>query len=483
MEKLLEVDVETLQSGVFPDLDEVVSPFWRDARNVIPHDAGLQPYPGCKAILNIDLPEVTCIAQAHVGVERRLYFTSFTYAWVLKLTDSQMEAEVFSVPFENIFFNCLDHSVHNIEIWGSWAIINSGHGRPVVWRNDGQHFDANDRLPTPFKWAKVLKRFGPTLIAMNTAERKIGDLTEGGHNWIEWCHDDDVFQWEPTAENTAGNLTLRDLDGPINCACPIGDNLAIYSNETMGLLSRVGAGFVFGAKEVLRGIGAWGPRAVCEFNGKNYGFGPQGLFMTDGVGFEHIEHNKVEHWIEDRIDKVRAKDWAYCWNNLDLHLFEFRFPDKYFNWYGVLYDPATRQFWPTDLPLHYAIPHASFSYPIGAIRSGIFRLNKGSRWINNSQMSGYLQSKPLGGVERGRAKQVDMVEILGERGELNFEATALFGGPDAPGELMLSAPAVRENWLNFESDYASFRLSWDSTDDPFQISALPVWGQLTGRRA
>ena len=131
---------------------------------------------------------------------------------------------------------------------------------------------------------KIFKRQGPHMLAFNYQEGGIDFPTT-----FSWCSADDLDDWDGTATNTAGNLQIREATGEIRCVAQLGNNLAVYTQNQMFVVSYVGLPNIFGYKPALDGVvGAVSPHSVVAVGRMNYGLSRDGFFVTDGASSKMI---------------------------------------------------------------------------------------------------------------------------------------------------------------------------------------------------
>jgi hypothetical protein len=188
-----------------------------------------------------------------------------------------------------------------------------------------------------FTRARILLKHGPHIVALNT---------DNGQNIFEWCNEDLPEDWSITATNSAGNLNIRDMDGPITAAINFGNQIAIFGKNQMFLSQNTGAPFYFNYNMVATGIGCIGTRGVIEVNRRLYGFSKTGVWMSDGVGFEYIDTPKVREYIQENADLSQLSK-VFVSYNAALETVEFHFPTS-----------ATKE---NTFALTYRIPNQSWS--------------------------------------------------------------------------------------------------------------------------
>ena len=136
----------------------------------------------------------------------------------------------------------------------------------------------------PFTRVKTVAKFGPHILAVNYDR----DGLELPYD-VAWCSEDNPDNWVASATNSAGSFTIREANTPLTCVRPLGENLAVYSEDQMFIVSYTGNPFYFGYQLAMSsGVGAVSPHAVVSVERKNYGLSRRGFFVTDGNSVETI---------------------------------------------------------------------------------------------------------------------------------------------------------------------------------------------------
>ena len=130
----------------------------------------------------------------------------------------------------------------------------------------------------------IFKRQGPHMLAFNYKDANGENPTK-----FSWCSADDLDDWVASATNTAGSLLIREATGEIMCVAQLGNNLAVYTQNQMFIVSYVGLPNIFGYKPALdSGVGAVSPGSVVSVGRMNYGLSRDGFFVTDGASVKMI---------------------------------------------------------------------------------------------------------------------------------------------------------------------------------------------------
>ena len=94
--------------------------------------------------------------------------------------------------------------------------------------------------------------------------------------FISWCDQENITQWEPLAENTAGSLRLSAGSSIIGAARARQETL-VWTDTALYSMTFVGQPFTFGVNLVNEGVGLVGPNAQVNT--------PKGVFWMDKKGF------------------------------------------------------------------------------------------------------------------------------------------------------------------------------------------------------
>ncbi|HYH17885.1 MAG TPA: hypothetical protein VD995_04645 [Azospirillum sp.] len=278
------------ESGLFKGVHPLDTPLWRDGQNVLFRDGGPEKIPGWASVLTSAAAGVIRgmdALQDEAAVQRLFYGDqSKLYQWA-----AGVESEVGSgfTGYED------EASTHPASSWsftrfGNWMLASNGKDVPQIWKATGS-FTALGGVT--FTTAEILLRRGPHILAFNTSN---------GASWYEWSDEDNPETWTPESTNAAGNQPIRDMDGDIKAAVLFGEQIAVLGKNQLFLVQYTGAPFYFPYRPALEGIGAVGKMAVVAANRILYGFGPNGIWQTDGVQFQYIDTLALRQYIKDTAD-------------------------------------------------------------------------------------------------------------------------------------------------------------------------------------
>lgn len=386
------LDMQAFISGVMPGMSPTDTLLWADGENVVFQDNVVSRAPGWRPC-GISEGPIRRIAQAYGGVSgaQRIYFATDVE---LRCWQEGMGVVVLQTGLQS------SQNWHLVP-YGNWLIASNGKDRLQRWAGSFGA-KAGPINTTPFVWAKILKLYGPHLVAMNT------DL---GRNQIFWCHEDDVETWESTSTNSAGELVIRDLESEIVAAEPLGEDIAMYSKDGMSLLSYLGMPYIFGARKLLDSIGAASPTSVVSVGRQNLGLGLQGFWITDGGLYEYID-TPVRELVRRYLDWERVRQVvAYHdeWQQQVIWFYpQVDVPGE--NSAGLGFNYKTGAWSRYNFGRTAADPRRVFDYPLTGDSSGVYYQGLGLG-AGALPIGGWIQTKPLDMGAPERYKRVQQLRL------------------------------------------------------------------------
>ena len=288
-------------AGLHPNLAIDRPPLWRDGRNVSFKDLALQPIPGQTLIfdkLSAETPrgaiELSISGQPNLfwGTQTKLYrgvwktpsptdVSGAAYTGILDATDSQPA------------------TVWSFAEWGDLVFATNGVDAPQVWDlASPSAFAEWQELPAAaslyFGTAEIVLAYGAFIVVYNTGQ---------GIEYASWSAFNSPFAFFPLAANEAGSLIFRDLGSEIRCVRRLGRVHAVYGTNQMRVLQFIGAPNFFGQEHLQDGIGAVSKNAVVSVLGVHYGFGPQGIWVTDGNTYQYIDDPSIRDFVFRNINR------------------------------------------------------------------------------------------------------------------------------------------------------------------------------------
>lgn len=359
---LLEVpnrEFPSLATGISPSIAPQDSGFWREGLNVIFRDHGVQRAAGWEARTAAG-SVVVQLAQSVSGTSKIMWLGEKNGIVETSISPGTFPG-IASTPADQV---TSDGTNLDFAVWGSWLLIaglSETDGQGIKIRNafpdtevggrlepqtffpkgpmkeheddteNIQDADGND-IDFPeygFHTAKLIRVLGAYAIAMNL---------DTGVNRIAWCKDGDPMQWDGrSAETTAGDLILREFNGEIIAAEPLGNGLLVLGGDKAGLLYPTNSVFVFGFQHRINGIGAVSKDAVVSLGNRCYGCSQQGIWVSDGTEYRYIDEPAMRWEIQHRVDWSRGSE-VIAFHDEDSRQVIWYLPDQDGSSFGVGFD-------------------------------------------------------------------------------------------------------------------------------------------------
>ena len=302
-------------SGLAPSMNAADAPMWIDGINVMARDSGMEKIPGNTILATGPAGGINDHCRGaeslinDAGVQH-LFFgdTDELYNYT---TSGGCISVKSGLSGADDAVGTVDALYHSFSRYGNWMLQTNGLDAAQVWK--GATFAALTGVT--FTKAQICLTSGPHAMVFNT---------DNGANYVEWAHEDDAEDWTPSASNSAGNLILRELFGPIKAAVKFGDQIAVLGLDQLILVRYIGAPFYFGYKVTLTGIGAVGKGAAIQAGRFLYGWGQAGIWRSDGVALEYIDHPAIFQYLIDNLSVAqRSKITAQYWDRTNQVVFGF----------------------------------------------------------------------------------------------------------------------------------------------------------------
>lgn len=314
--RLGRIGPEHIQAGIQPDLPGKTSTVFRAGANVVFADRSIQPALGSVALIRDTLTSspFTGLLPTVIDGERVIIYG--TAAKLYRWTEGDDAAVEVGTGYTGT-----NSDLWSLIRWGNWVVATNGVDPSEIYK--GTSFAP---MTVPWTTNQLFARATsfPYLLAFETAGG-----TLGGEGRMHWSHIDDIEQWDPAGVpgSRAGYLPIRDLDGPIVAAVEMGQNVAFYTHNSMFVAYLLDSTrFTFGARRLLEGIGAVGKFAVTSDGSRHYGFGPRGIWVTDGNTYEYFDVGAVRDFVFGDLDFTKIGN-AVAWMNLAEHkAVEFFYP-------------------------------------------------------------------------------------------------------------------------------------------------------------
>lgn len=466
------------ESGLFAAVHPLDAPLWVAGENVIFADGGPQKMPGWTRIASATLPAGEVVRgvetqQTETGIQRIfLGSQSKLYQWQAGAGVVQKGTGFTGSLHETATTPATSWSFSR---FGNWVLASNGVNKVQVAKNGA---DFADLAGTTFTYAAVLMRRGPHILAMNTSS---------GGNWVHWCDLDNPEIWAPTAENAAGDLTIRDLDGPILAACPLGDQIAILGKNQMGLLTYTGDAFVFTYQPVLSGIGAVSKNAVVEANRRIYGMGREGFWACDGVTYQYLDTPAIKDYLAGRVDTSQlSKVTATYDSSRDMVVWWLPTVIGQENTFGVGYRIKNGSWTLLNFGRSAAAPQVgAFAYPVTAEVAGGIVLHNNGVDSHVSPMTAWVRTKPLDCDDPSIQKYLSQVSIQLRRqvGTVKLRIGTQRNLDDAVtwGNYIALDDGFEAIWVRRSGRFITLEILSDTIGADWAVSGFDLIGDIGGR--
>lgn len=383
MELIGRLGPEDIQSGIMPDPKLTNAKLWSAGHDVVFAEGAVQPAPGQTALFakNVAIPILGMATKLVAGRPTLYYGTrGALYKW-----DESAGVSTVGTGYTgaNDATPTTRATCWSFAPWGAWMV--AANGVNAVQVDEGSGFGALAGAPGA---ARVLVNKTPFLLALNTSN----DPAE-----VAWCHRDDIEDWTPAADNLAGSLILRELDSEITAGLLLGDSVAVYSENSMTRVTFVGVPNVFGAEPAVKGFGAVGVNSVCAVGAMHFGFGPNGIWVSDGFSFTYTDAPLVREFVYDRLNFAQRSK-IVAWYDRAEDLVVFYFPTGERNDQAVAWSPKYQCWSIYSYGRRSAVSGTEFKYGISGGENGqVWYQSVGSAVPSNGGWIG------LGEDKEGRA--------------------------------------------------------------------------------
>lgn len=286
-DKIGEITGKMLLSGVFPDLPNKEPPFFRTARNVIFSDNSVQPIPGQYML--------TATSNGH-AVRGLLSTRSGTTPVLFYGDDAKLFRYTISGGTTVVGTGYTGAgNAWSLRRWGSWVLATNNVNPPQIYK--GSSFAALSGFSTMGTRARLFVPYKNYMLAFNTDQND---------SRIGWCHQDDPETWTGVSTNTARLLDIRDTTSGISAGIVANERIYYFTLKSMSVMGFIGPPAFFSSNFVTDDIGAFGPLAITEAAGSIYGIGPNGIWRTDGAGYQYIDEGAVHDTLFANINLDEA---------------------------------------------------------------------------------------------------------------------------------------------------------------------------------
>lgn len=290
--------LDKLMVGLTPDLPDQTPSLWKDGRNILFVDKELQPLPGQIPLVSTGL---------NVNSMSRTGDLVFLGTKTSVLVYSISQAKVYNVSPSG------DTAIGpwTFVAYGTWMLGSHG-GKIYIWKpgSDGTITHFYEIEDAPKDTIKFLLKFKNYVLAVS-------------NDYVYWCDDDNPESWTPEQDTQSGFLFIRDLQGEIMGGAANDDIALICTQKEVIKLNYISTPYIFGYKKVFEGAGIWNHKSITVVNNTIFGFGPNGIWCSNGSSFSYIDKGAVSDTISNNMD-IALSDACFvgAWNILQ-HVFVF----------------------------------------------------------------------------------------------------------------------------------------------------------------
>jgi len=306
-------------SGLHPSLPFDEAPLWQEGENVIFRDGGVRPAIGSVILFNrLESDPAVGGQEAIIGGNKYIFWGNrqslFRWQEAGSPADISRVSSYSGIRDESASQRATLWSMLH---WGDQILATNGVD-PLQVSADPASAGIFADLDTTavFTTAEIVAPVRDFVLALN--------LSIGG-DVIGWADAGSLTGWAATAGGESGQLQIRGLGSDIVAAAALGDGLAIYGANRMHHASFVGSPNFIGERHLLDGIGAVSKHSVAAAGRLHYGFGPRGIWQTDGFQFKYIDQPDIHDFIFNDLNTNQISK-AVSWNDQALDTVFFSYP-------------------------------------------------------------------------------------------------------------------------------------------------------------
>jgi hypothetical protein len=373
---------DPIGSGIHPVEDFAENVLWVEGNNVIAAERALRPIAGHQIMApRLDSSPVTGMLEVLIDSERNIFWG--TASKLIRYIEGDTIYDV----------GLADHALSRNQLWsieefGGYMFATAQKSGTNIYAFPGDlvlPIDTSDVFTEQafdnLDGTKILGKLNVHLIAFNILE-----IDEKAY---AWCDAGDPTTWLPTSANTAGIAYIRDLGSPIKAIGYLGGQILVYGENEVFAVRYSGQPWIFTHRQIATGAGAWGQQAVVSLGNENFGFGPKGIWRTDGNSFRYIDRPVVYNYMYSDFNRDLA-DLCVAWHSSA--------------------DESIVFFWPSinatelDRAIAWHMPTNTW-WPVSYIRSGK-SVRKAFPYATSGDTAGtvFRQIDPVKGTDPGEAE-------------------------------------------------------------------------------
>jgi hypothetical protein len=258
----------------------------------------------------------------------------------------------------------------------------------------------------------------------------------------------------------------------------------------MGIIQYIGPDFYFGARKLLEGIGATGKFSVIEANKMNWGISYDGIWRTDGTGYEYISPPFIRKWIQDHVNFGSGSKIAGLVNEARSML-EWGVPvdGGSENSVTICYNMQTKAWTFRDYGITCGLKKNIFRNPIFGLSNGAVMFAEFQYDADGSALDAWVQTRPMPAQDQMLWKDVEYVLAhlrnlegtgfylqIGVQDNLNDEI--VWSSNVYPTE---SSEPLFSSGLSFGAGrYISLKIGSNAVGSAWSFAGFDIYGSYTG---
>lgn len=338
--ELLTANLELVASGVMPGVNDEHVPFWTVLRDVIVEESGVRPMPGLtrpyvdNGFFDDQAGDFDAYAGYFDDAGTRIYLDAIDTSTVKGIhVQKQSDGRLLAVwgtdtglftfnglvvtdasrasPYSgtSVSSDIVDTTQWSFAQWGDWVLATNGADTPQVLKY-GTATEFADLAGFPCSSAQIVRVLGPHALFFNCTGTYTPAGTPAAANQFVFCAEDNIEEYDPSVNATAGELTIRDFAGPIIAAEHLNGVIIAYGESSAHTI-RYGGQFLFTAQKGAQGIRGTGKNAIASIGAKHLVLTQNGIFGTDGQVFVPAAYPALGAWLETAIDWTQRSRIAH----------------------------------------------------------------------------------------------------------------------------------------------------------------------------
>lgn len=450
---------QLLSSGLFPGLLGDAAPLWIDGRNVVFENGGIRKAFGLLGLETL-VGRPTGLKATVAETEPRCFVGVGQDAFRYRTADGLTAIGSFAAA----------GGVFQFVPWDTQVLINNTVDPVELWPNAG----LSAPITAPFNRANVIFKYGL---------RALAGGTDNGGQLVEWSSINSVTDWTPTTLNSAGSLRLRELEGDIVAAKPIGGSIGIYGRSNAGLFSEIGGTTTFGFRRPIAGVSAISAHSVIAAGNRHYGITRENAFITDLVSSALIDEPAIRRFLRNNADWSRMSE-VYGWPDWAQSLVRWTVPVSGGGHLGIGYRTDNQTWTIFEDDVLCGEESGPFEHMLLAKQARFLRQDRTTGNNDSSAMTAYARTKPLDFGRRNMAKRVMRVSV---DGSWSGSPTLRIGFSNHPNETPVFNAALPlandiypdQEATRVEAPYLTFEIRSEAVDTQWDVSGLTIYGTET----